>query len=300
MLRLSGCDGVTGKGLKALAKHCVRLHTLELVGCLLIGDKDVNAFQKGAWIGVLKELSIAGCREVTDAGVSKLTETMGPHLNVLNISGSETTDEGVRTIVRNCAHLRELDISNCVDVSDDSVGTLVRGISCLTSLKLDGNPLIHARVVASYVANKEVLFGELAQRWLGYQPKLQVESLIREVEMDRARKAAVLVIQVDIYADMCAYIYIYTSDNDWHSFFVRRFVRLSVGSHAKKESVPNMEGEEKDIHGQQVYPAVPGAVPHAGALFGVQDVQVSHRQAQKSHQDPGVLPEDPSNASENK
>lgn len=156
ILRLSGCDGVTGKGLQSLAKHCTRLHTLELVGCLLVGDKDVGAFKKGNWIETLKQLSISGCKEVTDAGVLKISESVGPNLSILNISGCDSTDTGAAHIVQYCQQLRELDISNCVEVSDEAVDILVKGISCLTTLKLDGNPRIHAKTVASYVANKQV------------------------------------------------------------------------------------------------------------------------------------------------
>lgn len=167
VLRLSGCDGVTGVGLKALSKHCVRLHTLELVGCMLIGDRDVLPFGKGRWVDTLDNLSIAGCKEVTDAGVERITEALGSRLNILNLSGSQTTDEGVRHIVRSCTRLRELNLSKCVEVSNRAVRDIATHITCIYSLNLDGNPLISPKFVNSFVTNRQLLFAEMGQHWLG-------------------------------------------------------------------------------------------------------------------------------------
>jgi hypothetical protein len=195
VLRLSGCDGVTGTGLKALSKHCLKLHTLELVGCLLIGDRDVLPFAKGRWVDTLNNLSIAGCKEVTDLGVERIVDALGSRLTILNISGSQTTDVGVDSIVRGCARLRELNLSKCVDITNYAVRNIANGITCIYSLNLDGNPHIAPKVVNSYVTNRKLLFAELGQLWLGYQPKANVEGLIGEVEKSRTDLIACIKIQ---------------------------------------------------------------------------------------------------------
>ncbi len=150
-----------------MSKYAIKLHTLELIGCLLIGDKDVLPFQKGNWRNTLTSLSIAGCKDVTDIGVKTIVESLGPILSILNISESQTTDAGVDIISSNCTKLRQLDLSKCIDITNYSVRSIATGISCITTLKLDGNPHIAAKVVNSFVANKQLLFAVLGKEWLG-------------------------------------------------------------------------------------------------------------------------------------
>lgn len=88
-------------------------------------------------------------------------------LSILNISGSQTTDVGVDSIVRSCTRLRELNLSKCVEITNRAVSNIANNITCIYSLNLDGNPNIAPKVVNSYVTNRKLLFAEMGQLWLG-------------------------------------------------------------------------------------------------------------------------------------
>ena len=73
----------------------------------------------------------------------------------------------MNSIVQNCTRLRELNLSKCVEVTNRAVANIANNISCIYTLKLDGNPHIAPKLVNSFVTNRKLLFAEMGQLWLG-------------------------------------------------------------------------------------------------------------------------------------
>ena len=100
VLRLSGCDGVTGQGLRALAKHCRCLKELALTGAKYLSDAELELLRGQKLRASLTAVDLAGCVKLTDKGVAHVCHNIGERLFVLNISESLATDHSSK--VRQC------------------------------------------------------------------------------------------------------------------------------------------------------------------------------------------------------
>ena len=68
---LARCSEVTDAGVKALAKHCPGLESVNLDGCFKVTDAGVRALAENPG---LKSVSLVGCFKVADAGVQAPAE----------------------------------------------------------------------------------------------------------------------------------------------------------------------------------------------------------------------------------
>lgn len=59
---LTGCGGITGKSVRALARGCSTLQDLSLSGCGGVGNGDLKELAKGCTS--LRHLNIAECAQV--------------------------------------------------------------------------------------------------------------------------------------------------------------------------------------------------------------------------------------------
>lgn len=57
-----------------------------------------------------------------------------------------------------CKGLRSLDLQYCSHITDDSIHSLAKNISCLTSLKLDGNHKITTRALIMHIGIESYIF----------------------------------------------------------------------------------------------------------------------------------------------
>jgi len=86
------------------------------------------------------------------------------------------------------------------------VHTIARSISCLTSLKLDGNPRVTISALISHVGT-DLDFVMMATQWLGYQSKPMVETLIRAKEVFVLQTRQALLIQKTLRRKFAMRIY---------------------------------------------------------------------------------------------
>ena len=93
-----------------------------------------------------------------------------------------------------CKGLRSLDLQYCGHITDDSIHSLAKNVSCLTTLKLDGNHKVTTRALIMHIG-VEFDFVEMAVQWLGYQSKHKVEDLIRAKEIFVLQTKQALLIQ---------------------------------------------------------------------------------------------------------
>jgi hypothetical protein len=126
-LDLTGCDGVTDKGLGALVAGCSPLLARLVVrGCYEVTDKALAA---GGAFPQLSWLDLSLCRRVTDAGVAALASGRAPLLAHLELAGCrEITDGGVAALATGGVPLlAHLDLSGCDGVTDAGVTALASG-----------------------------------------------------------------------------------------------------------------------------------------------------------------------------
>lgn len=193
-LKLAGCDLVTGKSIKALCKHSRAMQVLHLVGCKKLVDKDFEMFNNCAMVPTLTDLDLAGNPKITDRGVAALCRAFGPRLFKLGLAQSNCTDFSSQIVSNMCTRIRELTFSQCSNLTDDTVHTLARKVTSLCTLKLDGCHRVSVQALISHIG-PELEFCDMANKWLGYQPKGDVGTLIEAREVFRRNSKAALVIQ---------------------------------------------------------------------------------------------------------
>jgi hypothetical protein len=145
-----------------------------------------------------EEIAMRGCRLVT-----------------LTLVGCDRITDFSATIIGTlCGRLRELNLSRCTLLTDETVHTLARKVTGLTTLKLDSVPRITARALIShttsstaaalstnytnYIKNGSsygiVEFADMAKQWIGYQPKPGFQQLMElKVQLKKKNMAAILI-----------------------------------------------------------------------------------------------------------
>eukprot|EP00606_Chrysophyceae_sp_TOSAG23-5_P001109 GSChrysophyteH2.ASY1.ANO1.526.1 assembled CDS len=200
VLKLGGCKILTKESLKALSKHSKAMTDLLLGGCEKFTDADFELYLNPtcAFTHTLTSLDLSGCNKISDRGVGVVCQTFGMQLYNLGLGKSSITDFSAQIVARLCQRMRTLDLSGCHQVSDSTVHTLARGITGLTTLKLDHCPKVTIKTLISFVgdtAADPLEFCEMANKWLGFQPKANVAGLIVAREIFRLHTAASLKLQ---------------------------------------------------------------------------------------------------------
>ena len=198
VFKLAGCDVLTNISLKALCKHSKSMVDLTLGGCKKFFDKDFEQYlPQCVFKESLTSLDLSGCSSITDRGVSVVCKVFGSNLYNLGLSGANITDFSSVVIGELCKRLRTLDMSGCRNITDESVHSASRKVSGLTTLKLDGTK-VSTRTLVSYVGKSvehPLEFCDMANSWLGYQPKANVAGLIVAREIFRLHTKSAKVIQ---------------------------------------------------------------------------------------------------------
>lgn len=104
----------------------------------------------------LTSLNLLDCCRLTDRGVAAFCKELGTQLTQLALVDCKSlTDYSGMIIGKFCSRLRELDLSGCGNFSDAVVHSLAPRISCLTTLRLDGNRNITTKGLLLHI-DKEV------------------------------------------------------------------------------------------------------------------------------------------------
>eukprot|EP00899_Mesostigma_viride_P001400 jgi/Mesvir1/11260/Mv01063-RA.1 len=131
------CDKVTDVGISVVAAHCPRLRRLDVAGCGAVSDAGIRAVACSC--RVLEHLSAAMCENVTDEGICAVGAQCG-RLRGLDVAYSDVTDDSIEVIARGCPGLTDLNVAQCVGVTERSIRALVENGIRLTCLGSDGCP----------------------------------------------------------------------------------------------------------------------------------------------------------------
>ena len=191
-LMLAGCDGITGKGFRALFKYGRSLRTLHLMGSKHLADRDLEPLHTSPLRHTLTDIDFSGCKNLTDRGVAAISQSIGRGLASLAVAKTRVTDHAAVLLAHGCSRLRALDLSFCPDVTEAGVDVLAKGVTGLTTLKLNGNG---DRIDARFLGSFNLEFAVLALHWLGFQPRENAYQNIAGAELKQERMANALVIQ---------------------------------------------------------------------------------------------------------
>jgi hypothetical protein len=105
------CTQLTASSFVLLARQCVSLHTLEVVGSAKLTDEALGGVLSARG-STLRHLNIEKCSALTTESLVKIAACV--QLEVLNLScSSQLSDDCLAYIVKDCQQLRSLDLSGC-------------------------------------------------------------------------------------------------------------------------------------------------------------------------------------------
>lgn len=181
-LMLSGGDNMSKKGLKALADNLGSLKHLKLVQNRRLQETDYQVLVNSPMCRGLHTIEIERFESLTDKAVAFICRAVGRSIHVIRfLYCHHLTDYSVVVVSNFCPELRELDLRYCGHFSDECVHYMAGKLNKLTALKLDGNNRITTRTLLRHI-ERDFEFVEMANEWLGYEPKPAVETLIAKKE----------------------------------------------------------------------------------------------------------------------
>jgi hypothetical protein len=137
-VNLSFAPSLTSAGLKVLCEAAPELETVNLAGCVLLGDNDMVTLASNC--GHVKSLGVSFVKRLSDAALCTLADYLW--LEELDLSGlSRLTDDGIEVLCLEFAGLLQLDLSGCSKLTDDALDAVARYGDHLRWLKAANCPV---------------------------------------------------------------------------------------------------------------------------------------------------------------
>ena len=132
LLNLSNCSRVIDSEISRIGKKCQELCNIDLGHCSQLSDSGVIGLVERC--PQLMSLDLSGNNQITDLAMSKMRVCL--ELKELNLSDCiNITDAGISKIGEGCAQLQSLNLDECIEVTD--VGITKIGEGCLQLRKLN-------------------------------------------------------------------------------------------------------------------------------------------------------------------
>lgn len=184
ILDISNCNSLTPGICEILKSHAPKLQSLKLFSLFnAIDDKGLESLSE---IPELSELDISLCTEVTDKGLINFSKNKIQKIKSINLTGLiNITNNGIKSLLINnfqtlnnvtvslmpnknvdgdicseiskCKKLKNLDLSGCTNITNDSIGNLFSGsIEFLESLNLSGIAINDFTIESCLNSNKNL------------------------------------------------------------------------------------------------------------------------------------------------
>ncbi|KAK3597233.1 hypothetical protein CHS0354_004986 [Potamilus streckersoni] len=139
---LTGCERLTDKGLRLIAKRCPELRHLEIQGCSNISNNAL--FEVVSYCVNLEYLDVSGCPCITCIRLtdSILMQASAHHLRQVYLRHLDMTDcyalenDGLTAIATYCSQLQFLYLRRCVRIGDTGVQAIANNCYCLKELSI--------------------------------------------------------------------------------------------------------------------------------------------------------------------
>ncbi|KAI6601064.1 hypothetical protein MCOR04_002175 [Pyricularia oryzae] len=135
-LNVSGCTRISSEAMAVLAQSCRYIKRLKLNECRQLGDEAVLAFAENC--PNLLEIDLLQCRLVGNASITALL-SKGQSLRELRLVFCELIDDGAFLSLprnRTYEHLRILDLTSCIQLTDRAVERIIEVAPRLRNLVL--------------------------------------------------------------------------------------------------------------------------------------------------------------------
>ncbi|CAH3148035.1 unnamed protein product [Pocillopora meandrina] len=135
---------VTSEGMSRVFLSCCCLQTVYLRRCVNLTDDAVAALTQNCLR--LEHLNLCGCNKITDTSLQLIAHNC-KFLQSLNLSNTKVTDNGILCLTSGkCQHsIKEVQLSHCVNISDDSIEALLTCCPRINILIFDGCPNVTDR-----------------------------------------------------------------------------------------------------------------------------------------------------------
>ena len=171
-------QNITTDGFLSLLPSWGGLTEVQLRACQFVEDRVLQSL--ATHCPMLRILNVSLCTLVTNGGVSALS--VCTHLFCIDLSHNDRiTDEGLQAISQYSSRqiITELNLSNCNQITDDGIHSLLTGCPCLRILITHGCPRLtgRSRQLLQYQAAPANPRTRLSQvTWTVYpdQPNLQI------------------------------------------------------------------------------------------------------------------------------
>ena len=134
-LKVAGLDGVSDQLVLVFREQCQGLRTLDLRGCSRLSKVGTGWAPVG--LKLLQSLDLSMCTNLTNAGLTKIA-TGCPAISALSIEGcKKITGVGLDAVGASCGKsMKSLDLSGCVKLSDQLIGSSVSQLVRLEHLRV--------------------------------------------------------------------------------------------------------------------------------------------------------------------
>lgn len=134
-INLSFCVSITDAGLKHLSQM-QNLRALNLSTCENVTDLGLAYLCEGS-AHSLRALDLSFCAKIGDTGLEYVAQSMF-HLRSLNLSACKITDDGLTKVVHATQELENLQIGQCVAITDKSVDVFAEKLQNLRAIDIYG------------------------------------------------------------------------------------------------------------------------------------------------------------------
>ena len=134
-LKATGLAGMSDRLLLLFREQCPELRTLDLRGCIRLSKLGTGWAPVG--LKLLQSLDLSMCTGLTNAGLVKIA-TGCPSIRSLSIEGcKKITSVGLEAVSASCSQsMTSLDLSGCVKLSDQLIGSSVSKLIRLEHLRV--------------------------------------------------------------------------------------------------------------------------------------------------------------------
>ena len=136
VLNLRWADGIGDAALEHVASRCTALRELDLAFCSSVGDAGVSAIAQGCG-GTLLALDLTGCKAVTDRGVESIARR-ARGLRSLSLELTDVTDVAAQAAVRGLPQLLSLNLGAVRALSNVGIQIVASHGGRLLRLSLGG------------------------------------------------------------------------------------------------------------------------------------------------------------------
>ncbi|KAG9509781.1 F-box/LRR-repeat protein 2, partial [Fragariocoptes setiger] len=135
---ISGCNKITGAGIRALADGCPKLRSFISIACTNTAVNNESLQYLASKCKQLRTINLNACSSITDEAVIALSENCDDIVNCCLSKCTNIADQSLIALSQHCPKLKTLGLIGCNLLTDAGFQALTRGCKYLENLDLEG------------------------------------------------------------------------------------------------------------------------------------------------------------------